>query len=178
MFAFTCKRIVKITSDEFDGCLVWSYWLSGKSIAILNRSCVFRGILFSTWINNNFFIIYVEHVSWLRTRLQISLIKTVANREQTSSISALISRTSCKQLCANFCWHWAHCDKELHDDPNKSFAVFYWLLIKSCCLSNRLLAKSALHFQSCARQWNRSSFTNVHFRASMQIWDAKQMFAN
>ena len=142
MFAFTCKRIVKITSDEFDGSLVWSYRLLGKSIAILNRSCVFRGILFSTWINNNFFIIYVEHVSWLRTRLQISLIKTEANREQTSSISALISRTCCKQVYANFCWHWAHCDKELHDDPNKSFAVFYWLLIKSCCLSNRLLAKS------------------------------------
>ena len=53
-----------------------------------------------------------------------------------------ISRTSCKQVYANFCWHWAHCDKELHDDPNKSFAVCYWLLIKSCCLSNRLLAKS------------------------------------
>ena len=160
MFAFTCKRIVKITSDEFDGSLVWSYRLLGKSIAILNRSCVFRGILFSTWINNNFFIIYVEHVSWLRTRLQISLIKTEANREQTSSISALISRTCCKQVYANFCWHWAHCDKELHDDPNKSFAVFYWLLIKSCCLSNRLLAKSTFalkYLQSVSFLWRRLS---------------------
>ena len=153
---------MKITCDEFDGSLVWSYWLSGKSIAILNRSCVSRLILFSTSINKNFFIIYVEHVSWLRTRLQISLIKTEANREQTSSISALISRTSCKQLCANFCWHWAHCDKELHDDPNtcKSFAVFYWLLIKSCCLSNRLLPKSTFalkYLQSVSFLWRRLS---------------------
>ena len=161
MFAFTCKRIVKITSDEFDGSLVWSYWLSGKSIAILNRSCVFRGILFSTWINNNFFIIYVEHVSWLRTRLQISLIKTEANYwEQTSSISALISQTSCKQIYVNFCWHWAHCNKELHDEPNKSFAVFYWLLIKSCCLPNRLLTKSTFalkYLQSVSFLWRRLS---------------------
>ena len=187
MFAFTCKRIVKITSDEFDGSLVWSYWLSGKSIAILNRSCVFRGMLFSTWINNNFFIIYVEHVSWLGTRLQISLIKTEANREQTSSISALISRTSCKQVYANFCWHWAHCDKELHDDPNKSFAVFYWLLIKSCCLLNRLLAKSTFAlkylFPSISAKFalmlgNKYFSAKVDLARSRLIWDAKQMFAD
>ena len=99
-------------------------------------------------------------VSWLRTRLQISLIKTEANWEQTSSISALISQTSCKQIYVNFCWHWAHCNKELHDEPNKSFAVFYWLLIKSCCLPNRLLTKSTFalkYLQSVSFLWRRLS---------------------
>ena len=76
---------------------------------------------------------------------------------------------------------WAHHYKVFCDDPNESFAVFYyWLLIKyrwrqAVCQTylspNQLLAKNINDlfllcggdFRSCARQWNRSCFTNVHF---------------
>ena len=62
---------------------VFAGYPSDKSIAILNRSLASPGIYFSASVNN------VEHVSGVRTRLQISLIKTYSNREQTSAISAL-----------------------------------------------------------------------------------------
>ena len=75
----------------------------------------------------------------------------------------------------------AHRDKALCDDPNESFAVFYyWLLIKYCwrqavCQTdfspNQLLPENINDlfllrqgdFQSHARQQNRSCFTDVHF---------------
>ena len=74
-----------------------------------------------------------------------------------------------------------------HDNPNKSSAVFYWLLMKyhwthhAVCLTdlswNQLLCPKTLvmfplsgDFQSRARQpRNRSSFTDVHF------WTSKYM---
>ena len=64
--------------------LIWhkSFLRPGKWLAILNRSLFSPGINFNASISDN-------HVSRLWTRLQISLIKTEANREQTSSISAL-----------------------------------------------------------------------------------------
>ena len=71
----------------------------------------------------------------------------------------------------------AHRDKALRDDPNESFAVFYyWLLIKyrwrqAVCwtdfLPNQLLPDLFLlcwgDFRSRARLWNRLCFTDVHF---------------
>ena len=76
---------------------------------------------------------------------------------------------------------WAHHYKVLCDNPNENFAVFYyWLLIKyrwrqAVCQTylspNQLLPKNiddlfllcGGDFRSCARQWNRSCFTDVHF---------------
>ena len=76
---------------------------------------------------------------------------------------------------------WARRDKALRDDPNETFAVFYyWLLIEyrwrqAVCPTdfspNQLLPENnnALFllyggdFWSRARQRNRSCFTDVHF---------------
>ena len=71
----------------------------------------------------------------------------------------------------------AHRNKALSDDPNESFAVFYyWLLIKyrwrkAVCQTvfspNQLLPDLFLlcqgDFGSSARRRNRSCFTDIHF---------------
>ena len=76
---------------------------------------------------------------------------------------------------------WARRDKALRDDPNETFAVFYyWLLIEyrwrqAVCPTdlspNQLLPENnndlfllcGEDFRSRARQRNRSCFTDVHF---------------
>ena len=76
---------------------------------------------------------------------------------------------------------WAHCNKALCDDPNETFAVFYyWLLIdyhwrQAVCPTdfspiqhlpenmNDLFLLFGGDFRSRVRQRNRSCFTDVHF---------------
>ena len=85
---------------------------------------------------------------------------------------------------------WALHDKVLRDDPSESCAAFYWLLIKYRWSQTSwtdfknieniddLFLLCGGDFWSRARQWDRSCFTNVHFWTSMQIWNAKRMFAD
>ena len=103
---------------------------------------------------------------------------------------------------------WALRDKALRDDPSESFAAFYWLLIKyrwsqtswTDFSPNQLLPENIDDLfllcggdcRSRARQRDRSCFTvashagvfrgarftDVHFWTSMQIWNAKWMFAD
>ena len=99
-----------------------------------------------------------------------------------SSISALYFTSLCKQLYANSVdIQWAHCNKALRDDPNETFAVFYyWLLInyhwrQAVCPTdfspiqhlpeniNDLFLLFGGDFRSRVRQRNRSCFTDVHF---------------
>ena len=94
------------------------YCPSGKILgAFLNRSLASSGINFSASVN------IVEHISRLRTPLQISLIKIEVNREQTLSISALYVNNF-MQISVDI--QGAHRDKALRDDPNESFPVFYY----------------------------------------------------
>ena len=90
-----------------------------------------------------------------------------------------ISRASCNQLYANF--GWANGDKALCDDPNNSFAVFYYRLLTKYrwrqahywaeFSPNQLLPENINDlfllcwgdFRSRARRRNRSGFTDVHF---------------
>ena len=74
-------------------------------------------------------------IMYLECRLDCRLVswklRSIENKRRLSR--CYISRASRKQLYANFCWHSAggHRDKALHDDPDESFAVFYyWLPIK------------------------------------------------
>ena len=113
----------------------------------------------------------------LDCRLVWSNLRLIENKRCLSR--HIISRALCKQLYANFSW--AHRDKVLRDDPNNSFAVFYYrLLIKygwrqAVCWTdfspNQLLPENINDlfllcwgdFRSRARRRNRSCFTDVHF---------------
>ena len=113
----------------------------------------------------------------LDCRLVWSNLRLIENKRCLSR--RYISRALCKQLYATF--GWAHRDKALRDDPNNSFAVFYYrLLIKygwrqAVCWTdfspNQLLPENINDlflrcwgdFRSRARRRNRSCFTDVHF---------------
>ena len=113
----------------------------------------------------------------LDCRLVWSNLRLIENKRCLSR--RYIPRALCKQLYATF--GWAHRDKALHDDPNNSFAVFYYrLLIKygwrqAVCWTdfspNQLLPENINDlflrcwgdFRSRARRRNRSCFTDVHF---------------
>ena len=109
-----------------------------------------------------------------------SLTKTCANREQTlGDIFLELCVNNFMQISVDI--QWARRDKALRDDPNETFAVFYyWLLIEyrwrqAVCPTdlspNQLLPKNnndlfllcGEDFRSRARQRNRSCFTDVHF---------------
>ena len=117
----------------------------------------------------------------LDCRLVWKKLRLIKNKRHLSWLC--MSRASCKQLYAKISVdiQGAHRDKALHDDPNESFAVFYyWLLIKyrwrqAVCRTdfspNQLLPENINDlfllcrgdFRSRARRWNRSCFTDVHF---------------
>ena len=123
---FTWKSVVKITIDVIVGGLIAfrgnrSHFLTGRPVFLrewllahqlktipLCRKCVSIADSIAD---------YSDKANWDRT--------------------ALISRASCKQLWANFCWAWRPkwklCRILLTSDE---------VPLGSCCLSNRLLAKS------------------------------------
>ena len=117
----------------------------------------------------------------LDCRLVWKKLRLIENKRHLSR--RCMSRASCKQLYAKISVdiQGAHRDKALHDDPNESFAVFYyWLLIKyrwrqAVCrtdfLPNQVFPENINDlflfcrgdFRSCARWRNRPYFTDVHF---------------
>ena len=138
-FNFTSKRKSPVMN------LIWhkSFLRPGKWLAILNGSLFSPGINCSASISDN-------HVSRLWTRLQISLIKTEANREQTSSISALFL----KLLVNNFL-------KQIYVDiifePIATISIGWQPKGELCCIlltSNNSTIEVTLFVEQTSRQIN------------------------
>ena len=126
------------------------YCSLGKSItilgAILDRSLASLGINFCTSINDDFFMSNMCPDCGLSCRLVWWKLGLIEDKHRLSQ--CYISRSSCKQVYANFCSHsLSSSRKSIAWRPKWDLSCILLLtsnkvLLKASCLSNRLLAKS------------------------------------